>query len=76
MEETLQARFLSVKLDRLALAPRPDDAASWLRALPDGAARRVGERLWSDCVQGDPARREIALEALVRLTAMARRAQP
>ncbi len=77
LEETLRARFLSVRVERRAIEPRPDDAAAWLRALPDGVARRVAERLLADCAaEGDAARRELAMEALVRLTAMARRAQP
>ena len=74
LEETLSARFLSVRVDRRAIAPRPDDAAGWLRALPDGPARKVGERLLEASAPGAPGR-EIALEALVRLLAMAERAR-
>jgi DNA repair exonuclease SbcCD nuclease subunit len=76
LEETLRARFLSVRVEREGLQPRPADAAAWAEALPDGVARRVAERLLDEAQAQDAARAQIALEALARLHAMARKAQP
>jgi len=77
LEETLRARFLSARVERQAVAARPEDAAAWAGALPDGVARKVAERLLERAAasDGDGERRAVALEALARLVALARRVQ-
>jgi hypothetical protein len=58
------------------VAPLPSSARGWTEALPAGVAQRVAERLLAQAADGEAARREVAVEALSRLLAMARRAQP
>lgn len=75
LEEAAEARFLSVRVEREAVAPRPDDPYGWLHAVPDGVARSVAERLLAETGAEDAHRREVAREALVRLVALSRRVQ-
>jgi DNA repair exonuclease SbcCD nuclease subunit len=72
--EALASRFLSARVERETLALRPESAADWAGTLPDGVVRSVAERLLAQAQESDPARREVALTALARLTAMVRRA--
>jgi hypothetical protein len=67
--EACTTRFLSARVEAEGVAPRPDSAAGWLAALPEGVTRRVGERLLTDA-GGLP----VARDALVRLVALARKA--
>ncbi len=76
LEETLRARFLSARVERDGVQPLPSSARAWTEALPAGVAQRVAERLLAQATSGEAAQREIALEALSRLVAMARRAAP
>ncbi len=74
LEEAASARFLLARVERDKVVPRPDSAQAWIAALPDGVARSVAERLLIQAGESDPHRRDVALAALARLTAMARRA--
>jgi DNA repair exonuclease SbcCD nuclease subunit len=74
LEEAATARFLLARVEREQMTPRPDSAQAWVEALPDGVARSVAERLLVQAGESDAHRREVALAALARLTAMARRA--
>jgi DNA repair exonuclease SbcCD nuclease subunit len=67
--DAAETRFLSARIEREAILPRPDSTAGWLAALPDGIARRVGERLLADAAESPVAR-----EALARLVALSRKA--
>jgi DNA repair exonuclease SbcCD nuclease subunit len=73
LEEAAAARFLLARIEREQVTPRPDSAQAWVDALPDGVARSVAERLLVQATESDAHRREVAMAALARLTAMARR---
>jgi DNA repair exonuclease SbcCD nuclease subunit len=69
LAEAAETRFLSARIESEAVAPRPDSAAGWLAALPDGVARRVGEKLLAGAADSPVAR-----EALAKLVQLSRKA--